>query len=145
MTLSTQVLPVSWFGCSPNLRHLGQEDTWKGHRAHGLTRDMFLGSVAGRKSLHPQRTAHSGNAGAHPALHSHPHPLWTVELLLSCDSLGLSKCLGTCWTLESNTGQGKAALELYKLPAPLLGLSLPFFPSFLDGALGVVPIMPGIS
>ena len=36
---------------------------------------------------------------------------------LSRDSLGLSKCLGTCWILESNTGQGNAALELYKSPA----------------------------
>ena len=30
-------------------------------------------------------------------------------------------------------------------PSSILGLSLPFFPSFLDGALGVVPILPGIS
>lgn len=30
-------------------------------------------------------------------------------------------------------------------PAPLLGLSLPFLLSFLDGALGVVPILPGTS
>lgn len=76
VTLSTQALPVSCFGCSPNLRHLGQEEACKGHRAHGSTRDMLLGSVAGRKSLHPQSSAHRGNAGAHPALHSRPHPLW---------------------------------------------------------------------
>ena len=82
VALSIQVLLGSCLGCCPNL-DAWQEETCKGHRTHGRTRDTFLGRVAGRKALHAQRTTHSGNAGAHPALHSRPHPLWTVELLAS--------------------------------------------------------------
>lgn len=85
-TLSTQVLPVSCLGCSPNLRHLGQEGTRKMQGPRSTWADQGL---APEKGCRQERIfTHSvpptvEMLGAHPAVHSRPHPLWTVGLLAS--------------------------------------------------------------